>query len=182
MSNEAISIFPAQSEHEHYAQAISDLILEASKDSDSGLALRSPEYILKKMREGKTVIALAKNGDIAGFVYIDTWQNGAFVATSGLIVNPQYRGVGLATLLKKEAFALAAKLFPLAKNFGLTTSDAVKKINKQLGYKEVSYTEITTDDGFWKGCESCTNFAILEKNKRTTCLCTAMIFDPKENL
>ncbi|MCL2327578.1 MAG: GNAT family N-acetyltransferase [Bacteroidetes bacterium] len=175
-----IQIFQAQAEHEKYAQAISDLIFEASQAKDSGLAQRSPEYILKKMLEGKAVIALATNNEIAGFVYIDTWQQGAFVATSGLIVNPAYRGLGLATELKKEAFLLARKLFPQAKIFGLTTSEAVMKINHDLGYRNASYDELTTDDGFWKGCESCVNYEILKNNNRNECLCTGMIFTPEE--
>lgn len=175
-----MKIFQAQAEHERYAQTISDSIFEASQAKDSGLAQRSPEYILEKMREGKAVIAIAPNGDIAGFVYIDTWQQGEFVATSGLIVNPAYRGLGLATRLKKEAFLLARRLFPQAKIFGLTTSEAVMKINSDLGYRAVSYAKLTTDEKFWKGCESCTNFDILQRTNGTGCLCTGMIFDPEE--
>ncbi len=175
-----MKVFPAQTEHEHYAQAISDLIYEASQTQNSGLAQRTPEYILKKIREGKAVIALAPNGDIAGFCYIDTWQNGTFVATSGLIVNPAFRGQGLATELKKEAFLLARKLFPNAKIFGLTTSEAVMKINADLGYRAASYAKLTTDAAFWKGCESCVNFDILQRTHGTVCLCTGMIFDPEE--
>ncbi|MDR1761875.1 MAG: GNAT family N-acetyltransferase [Bacteroidales bacterium] len=176
----SIQVFQAHKEHEHYAQAISDLIYDASQAKDSGLAQRTPEYILKKMREGKAVIALASNGDIAGFCYIDTWQRGAFVATSGLIVNPAYRGLGLATQLKKAAFELARKLFPQATIFGLTTSEAVMKINADLGYRAASYAKLTTDDAFWKGCESCVNFDILQRTNRTVCLCTGMIYDPEE--
>lgn len=175
-----MKVFPAQAEHEHYAQAISDMIYAASQSKDSGLALRSPEYILQKIREGKAVIALAPSGEIAGFVYIDTWQNGEFVATSGLIVNPAFRGKGLATALKKEAFELARKLFPAAKIFGLTTSEAVMKINSELGYRTASFAKLTSDAAFWKGCESCTNFNILQRMQGAVCLCTGMIFDPQE--
>ena len=162
-----IRVVRANKEHEKYAQAISDLIYQASKNKDSGLA--------------QGVIAFAENDEIAGFCYVETWQHGQFVANSGLIVNPKFRGQGLATRIKQEAFNLSRDLFPDAKIFGLTTSEAVMKINTKLGYKPVSYKHLTDDDAFWKGCESCANYDILQRTGRTNCLCTGMIFDPNDN-
>lgn len=176
-----IRVVRANIEHEKYAQAISDLIYQASKDKDSGLAQRTPNYIISKMKEGKGVIAFAENDEIAGFCYVETWQHGQFVANSGLIVNPKFRGQGLATRIKQEAFNLSRDLFPDAKIFGLTTSEAVMKINTKLGYKPVSYKHLTDDDAFWKGCESCANYDILQRTGRTNCLCTGMVFDPNDN-
>ena len=176
-----IRVVRANKEHEKYAQAISDLIYQASKNKDSGLAQRTPNYIISKMKEGKGVIAFAENDEIAGFCYVETWQHGQFVANSGLIVNPKFRGQGLATRIKQEAFNLSRDLFPDAKIFGLTTSEAVMKINTKLGYKPVSYKHLTDDDAFWKGCESCANYDILQRTGRTNCLCTGMIFDPNDN-
>lgn len=176
-----IIVVRAVAEHEMYAQAISDLIYEASQSKDSGLAQRTPNYIITKIREGKAVIALCDN-DVAGFCYIETWQHGKFVANSGLIVNPKYRGAGLAKRIKQEAFNLSRDLFPNAKLFGLTTSEAVMKINSDLGYRPVSYSKLTDDDDFWKGCESCANYDILQRMERKICLCTGMIFDPNSDL
>jgi len=176
---EEIVVTRALVEHEKYAQAISDLIYQASKEKDAGLAQRAPNYIINKMREGKAVIAFV-GGEVAGFCYIETWQHGKFVANSGLIVSPKFRGIGLAKKIKQEAFLLSRDLFPEAKLFGLTTSEAVMKINTELGYRPVSYAKLTFDDAFWKGCESCANYDILQRMERKICLCTGMIFDPNE--
>ena len=54
------------------------------------------------------------------------------------------------------------------------------KINSGLGYKPVTYSELTDDESFWKGCESCVNFPILQSKNRSNCLCTAMLFDPAQ--
>ena len=65
--------------------------------------------------------------------------------------------------------------------FGLTTSLAVMKINSALGYKPVTFSELTDDDEFWKGCHSCAYYDILFRTNRTHCLCTAMLFDPDKD-
>ena len=52
------------------------------------------------------------------------------------------------------------------------------KINADLGYRPVTFSELTTDDEFWKGCQSCPNYDILTRNQRSNCLCTAMLLDP----
>ena len=147
-----IRVVRANSEHEKYAQAISDLISQATKNKNSGLAQRTPDYIISKIKEGKGVIAFAENDEVAGFCYVETWQHGQFVANSGLIVNPKFRGMGLATKIKQEAFNLSRDMFPNAKIFGLTTSEAVMRINTKLGYVPVSYSRLTDDEEFWKGC------------------------------
>ena len=53
------------------------------------------------------------------------------------------------------------------------------KINSSLGYKPVVLSKLTNDDAFWKGCETCVNYKILEHTNRTHCLCTAMLYDPQ---
>jgi len=37
------------------------------------------------------------------------------------------------------------------------------------------FSELTQDDAFWAGCNSCPNVDILERNQRQMCLCTAMM-------
>lgn len=174
-----VKIIRATDEHFKYAEAISVLIDEASKVKDSGLAQRSPEYITKKIEEGKSIIAFV-DGEVAGFCYVENWGHGKYVANSGLIVSPKFRGNGLAKKIKEEAFALSRDLFPQAKLFGLTTSLAVMKINSDLGYKPVTFSELTDDEEFWKGCETCANYDILKRTKRFNCLCTGMLYDPKD--
>lgn len=162
-----------------YADIILDTIAAAAKIRGTGIARRSPEYIAQKMKEGKAIIALAGD-EFAGFCYIETWSNKKFVANSGLIVVDKFRAHGLAKRIKRKAFELSRERYPDAKIFGLTTGLAVMKINSELGYKPVTFSELTDDEAFWKGCESCVNYDILQRTGRKMCLCTGMLYDPKE--
>lgn len=165
-----------------YADAITDEMAESAKARGTGIAKRSPEYIQSKMDEGKAVIALTSDGTWVGFCYVEAWEHGKYVANSGLIVAPAYRKTGVATEIKRKIFALSRKRYPDAKIFGLTTGLAVMKINSDLGYEPVTYSELTTDEEFWKGCRSCVNYEILMSKDRKNCMCTAMLYDPKEKL
>lgn len=167
----------ASTEHLSYAEAICELIEDAAKKRGTGIAKRDPEYIRMKMRDGKAVIAL-KGDALAGFCYIETWSHHKYVANSGLIVSPLFRKEGLARKIKETAFELSRKKYPDAKLFGITTSLAVMKINSELGYKPVTFSELTTDEEFWNGCRSCPNFDILTRTNRKMCLCTGMLCDP----
>ena len=171
----------ATESHLSYVPEIENALLEASKVKGTGLAKRSQEYLSAKIREGKAVIAVSGDGEFAGFCYIESWGHEKFVANSGLIVPEQFRGNGLAMRIKEEAFRLSRKTFPGARMFGLTTSLAVMKINSALGYKPVTFSELTDDDEFWKGCQSCAYYDILFRTNRTHCLCTAMLFDPEKD-
>ena len=164
-----------------YVDTILTTISDAAKVRGTGIARRSPEYIEQKMKEGKAIIALAGEA-FAGFCYIETWGNKKFVANSGLIVVDKYRGNGLAKRIKREAFKLSRKRYPDAKIFGLTTGLAVMKINSELGYKPVTFSELTDDEAFWKGCQSCVNYDILQRTDRKHCLCTGMLFDPAKDI
>lgn len=168
----------ADETHIKFAKEICDEMESSAKARGTGIAKRSPEYIVQKMREGKAVIAICNN-EWAGFCYIETWGHGEYVANSGLIVNPKYRKHGVASLVKEEAFALSRRKYPQAKIFGLTTGLAVMKINSRLGYKPVTYSQLTEDEQFWKGCQSCVNYDILKAKERKNCLCTAMLYEPK---
>jgi hypothetical protein len=167
-------------EHRVFADEIVTEMAESAKARGTGIAKRSPEYISGKMEEGKAVIAFHKDGTWAGFCYIETWSHGQFVANSGLIVSPKYRKAGLAHAIKETIFELSRTLYPKAKIFGLTTGLAVMKINSDLGYEPVTYSELTQDEDFWKGCQSCVNFEILKMKDRKNCMCTAMLYDPAE--
>lgn len=170
----------ADESHEKWAETITDEMAASAKARGTGIAKRSPEYIKKKMQEGKAVIATTKDDKWVGFCYIETWEHGKFVANSGLIVHPDYRKSGVATAIKAKAFRLSRKKYPEAHIIGLTTSMAVMKINSDLGYEPVPFSELPKDDEFWKGCSSCVNFDILTRTNRSHCLCTGMKYDPKE--
>lgn len=173
-------IIPATSAHIGYADTICNEMFESAKARGTGIARRKPEYVAGKMEEGKAVIALHKDGTWAGFCYIETWGHGDYVANSGLIVNPTFRKVGLAKVIKKRIFDLSREKYPKSKIFGLTTGLAVMKINSDLGYEPVTYSELTQDEEFWKGCQSCVNYEILVSKERKNCMCTAMLWDPVE--
>lgn len=176
----SFTIRPATEKDNVFAETITTEMEESAKARGTGIAKRSPEYIKTKMQEGKAVIALTKEGVWAGFCYIEAWGHGKFVANSGLIVAPQFRKYGLATLIKNEIFKLSRTKFPDSKIFGLTTGAAVMKINSSLGYIPVSYSDLTDDEEFWKGCNSCVNVEILKSKNRQNCLCTAMLYDPSK--
>lgn len=176
-----IEVVVADESHEKYVDTILETISEAAKVRGTGIAKRTHEYLLNKMREAKAVIAL--DGDrFAGFSYIETWQDKKYVTTSGLIVHPDYRGRGLAKRIKDMTFTLARIRWPHAKIFSLTSGAAVMAMNTQLGYKPVTFADLTQDEAFWKGCEGCVNVDILHRTGRKYCICTGMLYDPEEYL
>lgn len=180
MSIYNITLTIASEAHLHYVKEIEQALFEASQQKGTGIAVRSSAYLSGKMKEGKAIIAYSDEGFWAGFCYIESWGHNKFVANSGLIVSSRFRGIGLASAIKKKALELSEKLFPGASLFGLTTSLAVMKINSNLGYRPVTFSELTDDDEFWKGCQTCPYYDILVRTKRVDCLCTAMILVPKK--
>ncbi|MFN8283606.1 MAG: GNAT family N-acetyltransferase [Chitinophagales bacterium] len=171
----------ASSEHIRYAEELCKLYEESAKKRGTGIAKRDPEYIKEKISQKKAIIALTAQHELAGFCYIETWQGKNYVANSGLIVKEAFRKHGLAKRIKKFVLDYTRKKYPQAKIFGITTSLAVMKLNSDLGYKPVTFSELTQDDAFWSGCKSCVNYDVLTRTNRTNCLCTAMLFDPKED-
>ncbi|NLR57060.1 GNAT family N-acetyltransferase [Chitinophaga polysaccharea] len=182
MENQHIIVRVATPDDIHYSNTITDEMESSAKARGTGIAKRSPAYVELKMQEGKAVIAVTDKGDWVGFCYIEAWGHEKFVANSGLIVNPAFRGHGVAKSIKKKIFELSREKYPESKIFGLTTGLAVMKINSELGYEPVTYSELTDDEEFWKGCRSCVNFDILTSKQRKNCLCTAMLYDPLEKL
>ena len=177
MDAKQVDVMVADASHEVYVDKILDTIREAAKVRGTGIAERTHEYVTTKMKEGKAIIALCGE-DFAGFTYIESWGNKQYVATSGLIVHPNYRGMGLAKRIKAASFRLARLRWPKAKIFSLTSGAAVMKMNTELGYVPVTFNELTDDEAFWKGCEGCINHDILVAKNRKFCICTAMLYDP----
>ena len=180
MNDTKLIVRLATSADKHYAETITTEMEESAKARGTGIAKRSPAYIEQKMEEGKAIIATTQEGTWVGFCYIEAWEHDKYVANSGLIVSPAFRKTGVATEIKRKVFALSREKYPNSKIFGLTTGLAVMKINSDLGYEPVTYSELTTDEEFWKGCRSCVNYEILMSKDRKNCMCTAMLFDPAE--
>ena len=174
-----MDIIIADKSHSIYADKICKTIEDAAQVRGTGIAKRKPEYIIQKMEAGNAVIAL--EGDVfAGFCYIESWSHGKFVANSGLIVHPDFRGQGLAKQIKKKVFEHSRAKFPDAKVFSITTGLAVMKLNSDLGYKPVTFSELTDDQSFWKGCQTCKNYDVLQRTNQSMCLCTGMLYDPEK--
>ncbi len=181
MENHNIIIRVATSGDKVYSKTITDEMASSAAARGTGIATRTPEYIEQKIDDGKAVIAITDHNEWVGFCYIETWSHGEYVANSGLIVAPSFRKSGVAKSIKKRIFELSKLKYPDSKIFGLTTGLAVMKINSDLGYEPVTYSELTQDEAFWAGCKSCINYEILLSKERKNCMCTAMLFDPKDH-
>jgi len=176
---EEIDVMVADASHEIYVDTILETIEAAASVRGTGIARRTHDYVAQKMKEGKAIIALAGE-EFAGFTYIESWGNKQYVATSGLIVVEKFRQKGLAKRIKEASFALARLRWPKAKLFSLTSGSAVMKMNTELGYVPVTFSELTDDEAFWRACEGCINHDILVRTNRKYCICTAMLYDPKD--
>lgn len=161
-----------------HAKTLCNWYEESAKARGIGIAKRENEYIKKKMINGDSIIAFEKKTNkLIGFCYIETFDDQTFVVNSGLIIRADSRKLGLGKRIKIEAFKLSRTKYPKAKIFGITTSLAVMRINTQIGYHPVTFSELTSSEDFWKGCKSCKNYTILKENSRKMCLCTAMVYD-----
>ena len=177
-----INVVVADESHAVYANEICEEVFISARERGTGIARRTPEYVIEKMTAGKAVIAIAEDGRFAGFSYIETWGHKQFVANSGLIVSHDFRGLGVAMRIKRRIFQLSQELYPGAKIFSITTGAAVMKMNYALGFRPVPFTFLTDDPEFWKGCQGCRNYAILEANDFKMCLCTGLLYDPAEHI
>lgn len=173
-----MNIIIADQLHYMYAEIICKTIEDSANVRGTGIARRTPEYIIQRMKNGNAVIAL-EGEKFVGFCYIEKWDHGKFVANSGLIVHPDYRGKGVAKLIKKKTFEHSRTKFPNAKVFSITTGLPVMKMNSELGYKPVTFSELTKDQSFWNGCQTCKNYDVLQRTSQSMCLCTGMLYDPK---
>ena len=177
-----IDVMVADVSHFVYADEICEEILLSARERKTGIARRTTEYLQEKMAAGKAVIAISEEGEFAGFSYIETWGDKEYVANSGLIVAHKFRGLGLAMKIKERVFQLSRERFPNAKIFSITTGAAVMKMNYELGFRPVTFAALTDDPEFWKGCQGCRNYQILESNEYRMCLCTGLLYDPAEHI
>ncbi|WKL48838.1 GNAT family N-acetyltransferase [Flavobacterium pectinovorum] len=168
--------------HILWVKEICDVTLTSALTRGTGISGRPPELLEEKIKKGEAVMAFALDGSWAGFSFISSWDNDRYVSNSGLIVAPQFRNTGLAKKIKRKIFELSRQKYPNAIIFSLTTGLAVMKMNHELGFVPVTYSEITNDEDFWEGCKSCVNCPVLMSKERKNCLCTAMRYDPKDKI
>jgi len=174
-----LEIIIANKSHAIYAKIICKTIADSANVRGTGIAKRTTDYIIQRMNNHNAVIALDE-GNFVGFCYIEKWGHGRFVANSGLIVHPDYRGKGIAKLIKEKVFIHSRLKFPEAKVFSITTGLPVMKMNSDLGYKPVTFSELTKDQSFWNGCQTCKNYDVLQRTSQSMCLCTGMLYDPQK--
>lgn len=166
-----IEVRIATGEDSHFAEDASRLIDDAAKSHD--IARRDPAMLQDKIGEGHAVVAV-DDRTLVGFAYFSTWEGGRFVSHSGLVVHPDYQGIGLGKRIKLKLFDASEALFPDAATMSLTTSSAVEKLNLSLGFEPVPLSELTDDPEFWKGCETCRNYAET-KARGDQCCCSGML-------
>ena len=174
---EEIKVLVADASHEKYVDTILETMAAAAKVRGTGIAKRSHEYLATKMRETQAERALAGHR-FAGISYIETRGNKHYGPTSGLIVHPDFRNLGVSKRIKDMTFTLARTRWPEAKIFSLTSGSAVMKMNTQLGYVPVTFADLTDDEAFWRGCNGCVNVDVLQRTGRKYCICTGMLYDP----
>lgn len=168
--------------HISWIKEIAEVTLSSALARGTGISGRSAELLEEKMKNGEAVIAFSFDGKWAGFSFISSWNNGSFVSNSGLIVAPEFRHTGLAKKIKRKIFDLSRTKYPEASIFSLTTGLAVMKMNHELGFEPVTYSELPQDDAFWQNCKTCINCPILMSKERKNCLCTAMLYNPKHKI
>ena len=167
----------ANADDAKYAELLCEWYEESARMRKTGIAKRNPVYLERKMRNGNAVIAFDDDDQVAGFSYIETYEEEKFVVNSGLIVRLDLRSSGIGREIKHAVFELSRTKFPKSKIFSITTSLAVMRMNTKLGYKPVTFSELTQSDEFWNGCKSCKNYHILMDNVRERCICTGLVYD-----
>ncbi len=153
----------------------------SAKERGTGIGKRSPQQLCQKIYDGKAIIALTSAGAWAGFSYFELWDEGRFISQSGLIVNPSFRKSGIAGRIKGLLFQTCRETYPAARLFSITTGMAVMKMNHDLDFEPVTYSELPREERFWNQCASCVNYPVLQSKDRKMCFCTAMLFDPNQH-
>lgn len=161
-----------------FVSSIVEEIAYWAKFRSTGVTTRTTMYVQQKIEEGLALIALDAKGDWVGFCYLETWEHEKYVANSGLVVLPEFRNTGLAFQLKQMALQVAARKYPRAKVFSLTTSLSVAKINHELGYKVVSHDQLLEDEYFIKGCGQVLDYPKMVQTHAGDSECFIMVYDP----
>lgn len=163
-----------------YAGMITNAMNESAVARRAPISLRDPEYIAEKINEEVAVIAIdPQTCEWVGFCYLEVWKHKQYVASSGLIVAPKYRGNSIAKKIKLKLFDLARSKFPGACIFSISTSPVVISANLELGFKKISYSKVLKDPSFLEGSSSAVNFVNLMNKPFSNY--SAMLFDPENH-
>lgn len=173
-AEDEIVVRPATAEDVGLAPAASALIRAAAREND--IAERSVEWLRAKIEHDRAVVAL-RGEELVGFGYWSEWEGGRFISHSGLVVQPELRGYGLGRRLKAILVEASRRTFPKATLMSLTTSPQVKALNLSFGFRVVPLDRLTKDEAFWKGCETCRNYAAV-RARGERCCCEGMILEP----
>lgn len=147
-----------------YASSILDAINESATKRGTGIEDRPQGYIEDKMNKGLGVIVIDNvTNDWIGFCTLEVWKHKLFLANTGLIIQPEYRGYGISAGIKSKLFDLCRQNFPKAKILSMTTNPMVIASNEVLGFTQVSFAEILKDPLFVEGCTSWVDYVELMK-------------------
>jgi len=172
----AVRVLFAREEHVRHAPRATALLRWAAQEG-AAVAARTPSYLARLMRERKAVLALAR-GRLVGFAFLQVWDGGAFVSHSGLVVDPAYRGAGVARALKEKTLVLTRRRFPRAAIVSLTRAPQVLRMNRRLGFRRVSQADLPRDPTFWSACRTCPYYESAARPKAERCCCKATRYDP----
>jgi ribosomal protein S18 acetylase RimI-like enzyme len=172
----AVRVLFAREDHARHAPRATALLRWAAQEG-AAVAARTPSYLERLMRERKAVLALAR-GRLVGFVFLQAWDGGAFVSHSGLVVDPAFRGAGVARALKEKILVLTRRRFPRAAIVSLTRAPEVLRMNRRLGFRRVSQADLPRDPAFWKACRTCPYYESPARPKGERCCCRATRYDP----
>lgn len=167
--------------HTFWIKEICEVTLSLVISHGRDISEHSPELLETKMKKGEAVIAFASDGRWAGFSFISSCENGSYISNSALVIAPEFRHTGLVKKIKRKIFELSREMYPDACIFSLTSDLTVMKMNHKLGFKRVNFSELPSNSLFWESCKSCINCPVLMSQERKNCLCTAMLYNPKQN-
>lgn len=101
----------------------------------------------------------------------------------GLIVNPRYRGLGIATIVKKEIMSQAQECFPGRKLITFANRNS-EKLNRKFGFVDATEEEVPRS-ALHVCKEECTKYTDLQESNRmrapedqVLCCDTILIHDP----
>lgn len=148
-------------------------IADGQKSRKTGRLHRRSTDIEPKLEKGQAILGFSAEGELAGYVGFDLWDHDTVITSSGLIVLPSFRGMGLGRALKEYILEFLGCRYPNARLFTITTNLGVLKMNREMGYQTDRFEASPRDPTYWKGCMECPHFKKLREGGFQSCLCHA---------
>lgn len=174
-------IIKSDSNHIHYASIIKKQFDVFYEEKQTGFANRTLEFIENKIKNSEAVLAINEAKELVGFCYIELWHDEKALMIGGLMVSKEYTGIGIGKSMKAKIFDMAMQSYPDYRVYSLTTSLPTIKMNIKLNYDLATYTEISSKEHFWDGCQTCPFYHVLKKQKFSNCLCLPMKLNKNED-